>query len=52
MERVLETRKLLNVEELGVDRNAGADKAVRAFAAWADARIVSGSSFRGECCSS
>ena len=33
MERVLETRKLLEVEELGVDRNASADQAVRAFAA-------------------
>lgn len=40
MERVLEPRKLLEVEELGVDRNAGADQVVRAFAAWADARIV------------
>lgn len=40
MERVLEPRKLLEVEELGVDRNAGADQAVRAFAAWAEARIV------------
>lgn len=40
MERVLEPRKLLRVEELGVDRNVGADQAVRAFAAWADARIV------------
>jgi hypothetical protein len=40
MERVLEPRKLLEVEELGVDRNAGSDQAVRAFAAWAEARIV------------
>jgi len=40
MERVLEPRKLLEVEELGVERNASADQAVRAFAAWAEARIV------------
>ena len=40
MERTLEPRKLLGVDELGVDRNAGADQAVRAFAEWAEARIV------------
>jgi hypothetical protein len=40
MERVLEPRKLLEFEELDVDRNACADQAVRAFAQWADARIV------------
>jgi hypothetical protein len=40
MERVLEPRKLLEVEELGVECNASADQAVRAFAAWAEARIV------------
>ena len=40
MERTLEPRRLLRVDELGVDRNAGADRAVRAFAEWAEARIV------------
>jgi hypothetical protein len=40
MERTIERRKLLGVEELGVGRNAGAERAVRAFAEWADARIV------------
>ena len=40
MERVLEPRRLLEVEELGVERNASADQAVRAFATWAEARIV------------
>jgi hypothetical protein len=39
MERVLEPRKLLGVEELGIDRNVSADQAVRAFASWAEARI-------------
>ena len=40
MEQILEARKLLEVEELGVERNASADQAVRAFAQWAEARIV------------
>ena len=40
MERTLEPRKLLGVDELGIDRYAGADRAVRAFAEWAEARIV------------
>jgi hypothetical protein len=40
VERALEPRKVLEVEELGVDRNAGTDRAVCAFAEWADARIV------------
>ena len=40
MERTLEPRKLLGVDELGVDRHVGTDRAVRAFAEWADARIV------------
>ena len=40
MEQALEPRKLLEVGELGVDRNVCADQAVHAFAAWAEARIV------------
>lgn len=40
MERQLESRKLLEVGELGIEWNASADKAVRAFAAWAEAKIV------------
>ena len=40
MGHVLESHKLLEVEELGLERNASADCAVRTFAAWAEARIV------------
>lgn len=40
MEPVLEPRKLLEVEELGVERNASADQAVCAFAEWAEAKVV------------
>ncbi len=40
MERALQAQKLMEVEELGLDRNVGTDRVVRAFADWAEARIV------------
>ena len=45
MERALQAQKLMEVEELGLDRNVGTDRVVRAFADWAEARIVKWTQF-------